>query len=115
MYSSLCFAQDCKDLREGTFLYVNDSSETIEIKRKGNLHEEKNLKTNVVDKFRIKWKGDCEYELKALSSTDKQRRKKRSGPVQIKITNVNRNKHECICKCKFGDPKAKSAVLIKIE
>ena len=64
-----CFAhaqvdsEGCVKFRTGRFVYLNDSSQTVVVKRTANKQEEKNEQTNVVTKFKIKWINSCEYEL----------------------------------------------------
>ena len=106
-----CFAhaqvdsEGCVKFRTGRFVYLNDSSQTVVVKRTANKQEEKNEQTNVVTKFKIKWINSCEYELTQTWSNSKSQRKHNKGVSTIRITKLYEEGYDYSCACRDGSNK----------
>lgn len=67
---------DCTKYKSGKFLFyakqgeINKSVNYL-VERDGADQKETNLITGEVANFKVKWTGDCEYELQLMKSTDK--------------------------------------------
>jgi hypothetical protein len=115
-----CFPQDapedCNKFKTGKFAYVNDSSETVIIRRTLKRQEERNQKTNTVTKFKIRWTSICGYELTQTWSNSRAGRKFNRGVRRVQITRVNDQGYDYSCACKDKNEAARnSGTIRKIE
>jgi len=109
-------AEDCSRFKTGTFQYRDDSSGVIQIKRTATRQVETELSTNTVTKFRIKWTGDCEYEIKKIWTNRKSKPKNYGGVTKIVITKAYEKQYDYSCECKFLETgKSFSGTVVKIE
>jgi len=104
IFSSASFAQekdaDCDKLKSGKFKYSDSVSNIVNVTRTNKLQTEVNSKTGIVTKFRIRWPGDCTYELSQIWSNNKEQRKSNRSVTQVKITVVQNNSYNYTCMCK---------------
>jgi len=101
-FSFSAFAQpgkDCSPFKKGHFTYVGDSSQVIEVERRGRFQVERNQKTGEVWKFTIKWTGDCEYQLKQFAANRKQAKKNNGRVTKVVITKTYADRYEFSCPC----------------
>ena len=100
----------CAKFRTGRFVYLNDSSQTVIVKRTAKKQEEKNEQTNVVTKFKIKWINNCEYELTQTWSNSKAQRKHNKGVSTVRITKLYDEGYDYSCACKDDSNKIQGTI-----
>jgi hypothetical protein len=89
----------CLQVKNGIFVYRDDSSNAILVKRTGNLQEERIKKSGIVTRFKIRWQSDCSYEMTQVWSNHKTRRKNNGSITIVTITNVRQDGYEYSCGC----------------
>ena len=89
----------CAQVKNGVFVYRNDSSNAVLVKRTGGLQEERIKKSGIVTRFKIRWQGDCSYEMTQVWSNHKARRKNNGSITIVTITNVRQDGYEYSCGC----------------
>lgn len=108
--------KDCSPFKKGNFSYVNDSSQTVEVERRGRYQIERNSKTGEVNKFTIKWTGDCEYQIKQFAANRKETKKKNGQVIKVKITKVYNDRYDYTCACPTdGSIPNVSGTMIKVQ
>ena len=100
----------CAKFKTGRFVYLNDSSQTVIVKRTAKKQEERNEQTKEITKFRIKWINSCEYELTQTWSNSKKQRKYNKGVSTIRITKLYEEGYEYTCVCKDDSYKNKGTI-----
>ena len=100
----------CIKFRTGRFVYLDDSLQTIIVKRTENKQEERNEKTGEVTKFKIKWVGNCEYELIQTWSNSKKKRKFNKAVSRVKVVKLYDEGYDYSCACKDGSNKLQGTI-----
>ncbi len=91
----------CLDFHQGKFYYLDSLQNKVLVTRKKRKQIEYNEKTTVKSVFKIKWKSDCEYELKQIWTDSKSHRKFNGGISTTILSKViDSNSYEYTCGCK---------------
>jgi hypothetical protein len=90
---------DCSSFKKGNFNYVGDSSQVIEVERRGKYQIERNRQTGEVWKFTIRWTGDCQYEIKQFAANRKEAKKRNGHVSKVIITKTYPDRYEFTCPC----------------
>ena len=101
----LCFSQTgqtgCSAFKTGKFMYYDSTKNIIMVTRKGKRQTEYDAKNDITTKFKLKWTGDCEYQLTQVWSNSKAQRKQNKKVSRVTITKTNGNEsydYDCGCK-----------------
>jgi hypothetical protein len=100
----------CMKFKTGKFVYLNDSLETIVVIRTEKKQEEKNEKTGEITKFKIRWTGNCEYELTQTWSNSKKKRKFNNSVSRIQVVKLYDEGYDYTCACKDGTNKLQGTI-----
>jgi hypothetical protein len=111
-FAAICFASvtmtccaqmnnvGCGDFKAGKFAYRDSAGHIIEVTRKDNRQKEYDKTNKILTKFKIKWTGECGYQLTQVWSNSKVKRKSNGNVYSITITRVNGNdSYEYGCAC----------------
>jgi hypothetical protein len=127
-FTAVCFASiamtccaqtsivGCGDFKTGRFAYRDSSGHIIEVKRKGNRQQEYDKTEKITTKFKIKWTGECEYQLTQIWSDSKAKRKWNRHAYRITITRVNSNdSYEYGCACREQEGRGIVGTMVRLE
>lgn len=90
---------DCSAFKNGTFTYLNDSSQVVDVERKGRYQTERNRQTGEVQKFVVKWSSPCEYQLKQFATNRKASKKNNGRILKIQIIKLYGDRYDYACLC----------------
>jgi hypothetical protein len=116
-----CFAQTgqvpCSAFKTGKFMYRDTLNTIIMVTRKNKKQKEYDAKNDIITKFKLKWTGDCEYQLTQLWSNNKVKRKQNRKVSRVVITKTNGNdSYEYNCGCADPAVKVSSAgIMMRIK
>jgi hypothetical protein len=118
--AAYCFGQtelqSCAAFRTGKFAYRDSANHIIQVIRKGGKQEERDTKNNIITKLKIKWTGDCEYELTQIWSNSKARRKQNRAVSRVVITKSNGNEsYEYNCGCKDREIRGETGTMVRLN
>ena len=87
-------------------MYRDSTNNIIMVIRKGKRQREYDAKNDVTTKLKVKWTGDCEYQLTQVWSDSKAKRKQNKQVSRVVITKTNGiDSYDYDCGCK--DPAIK--------
>jgi hypothetical protein len=86
------------------------------VTRKGGKQKEHDTKDGVITKLRIKWIGECEYELTQIWSSSKAKRKQNRAVSKVAITKTNgSDSYEYNCGCKDIDIGSRNGTMVRLQ
>jgi len=109
-------AADCSVYKNGEFTYLNDSSQVVEVERRGKYQIERNRQTGEVQKFVVKWNNSCEYQIKQFATNRKASKKNNGRILKIQITKLYGDRYEYTCLCPTSENVTNfSGTMIKVK
>ena len=114
-----CSAQsvpaECTTFKSGKFAYRDSSNAFINVTRSGAKQQEEDKKRKIITKFKIKWTGECEYELTQIWSNSKAKRKQNRAVTRVVITKANGNdSYEYHCACGDREDKSSGGTMVRL-
>jgi hypothetical protein len=127
-FATVCFASvamtccaqtnsaGCGDFKTGRFAYRDSAGHIIEVTRKENRQNEYDKTDKILTKFKIKWTGECEYQITQIWSNSKAKRKWNRHVYSITITRVNSNdSYEYGCACREQEGRGIVGTMVRLE
>lgn len=106
----------CEVFKTGKFAYKDSAGHIINVSRKGGKQQEHDTKNNIITKFRIKWTGECEYELTQIWSNSKTKRKQNRSVSRVVITKANgEDSYEYNCGCKDREMTGQMGTMVRLN
>lgn len=103
---------DCGRYHKGQFSYTDSAGNVVMVKRTKNKQIEINSATNLIIKLRIRWTGDCTYELKQIWSNSRAQRKYNGSITGVVISQTLGDRgYEYTCACKGENAKKIAGVM----
>lgn len=93
----LCIGQtDCDKFKKGTFTYKEEPFTSVIVTRTKKKQTEHDTKSGITITYKVRWTGDCQYELIQKGSNNTEVIKYNGSIIKAKITNTFANSYEVV-------------------
>ena len=107
-------SDSCHHFKTGKFSYTDSAGVVTSIERTKKQQTEVNIKTGLLTRSKIRWVGECTYELTQTWANRKEQRKYNGNKLIIRITGFHGNSYEYTCVCgEQGKSPAISGTVVK--